>query len=212
MSETRVVIADDHAIVRRGVAASLEQLDCVVVGEAKDGLEAIALCKRLTPELLLLDLSMPHAGANEVIEEVRRWSSDTRILVLTGVANASFLQPVVDAEVNGVVLKDSPIESLEAGIRACRDNEFFLDPELETILSRTDDVLLSRREQQVLGLLLRGNNNAQVAKLLNVSPHTVNNHRSNIMRKLDAHSIVELMSIALRRGLVDPGVVDETNG
>lgn len=203
---TSVVIADDHEIVRRGVTASLARLGFDVVGEAADGLQAVSKCKVLQPRLLVLDLSMPRAGAIEVVEEVRRWSPETRIVVLTGVTDATFLQPVINAGIGGIVLKDSPAETLE---RALAAREFFLDPKLEELLAKAREALLSKREQQVLGLLLRGNSNAEVAGLINISPHTVNNHRSSIMRKLGAHSIVELMSISLRMGLIDPGVLKE---
>ena len=190
--------------MRRGVSTALTGLGCEIVGQAADGLEAISNCKAMQPTLLMLDVSMPRAGAIEVIEEVRRWAPDTKIIILTGITNATVLQPIYQAGIAAMVLKDSPVETLEKAILKSIDNKFFLDPKIEGILTESTAVVLSRREQQILGLLLRGNNNLEVAKLINISPHTVNNHRSSIMRKLDAHSIVELMTTAMRLGLVSP--------
>lgn len=209
MDSLSVIIADDHEIVRQGVRTSLERMGFQVIADAQDGLEAIDACKRLKPDVLVLDFSMPKAGANEVIEEVRRFSPSTRVLILTGVTNASVLQPLVQLDIMGIVLKDSPVATMEQALGADKPHETFLDPALELILKRADHAILSKRELQVLGLLLRGNSNSEVASLLNVSPNTVSNHRTSIMRKLDAHSVVELMMKATKLGLIDPEIVGD---
>jgi len=198
-----LVIADDHEVVRDGVVRLLQQFDLTLLGEASDGLEAIGLCKHHQPDLLLADVSMPRAGALEIIEEIRRWSPQTKIVVFTGITSSATLQPLDAASVEGIVLKDSPAEVFQSVVEQVLAGDVARDPAVVQALNKPGIVDLTRREQQVMGFLLRGYSNAAIADELNISAATVNNHRANLMRKLDVHSITELMGLALREGLLD---------
>ncbi|MBV7256855.1 response regulator transcription factor [Pacificimonas sp. WHA3] len=201
----RVIIADDHMIVRQGTRALLERTDVfVVVGEVDNGLNAIAETKRLMPELLLLDLAMPVITGVEVIEDVRRWSPETHIAVLTGMRNANMLRHALDGGATGLFLKSSDVDGLPDGLRAVCEGETHIDPAAASLLAsaghHTD---ITARERQVLFGIARGASNPDLAERLGISANTVDKHRTSLMRKLGAHSAAELVAIALRDGLLE---------
>lgn len=202
---TRVLIADDHAIVRNAIRPLLDGIPGVeIVGEAEDGVAAIALTKRLLPDLLILDVAMPHAGGMAVVGEVRRWSPGTRICVLTGVGASGALSQLLSSGAAGLLLKSCTPDELETGFRALVAGKSYVAESVRT-LCRTGGMLarLTLRERQILSLAAQGNSNARIAELLHISLKTVDNHRTNVMRKLDVHSAAELFALAQREGLVE---------
>lgn len=205
-----VVIADDHGVVRAGVRAMLERFGEVsgrsvsVIGEAGNGLEAIRQTKTLKPELLILDVAMPYARGIEVFSEVRRWAPDTRIAAMTGMTSAGLLKRLIDAGIDGVFLKGGPVEEFVDALPRLLGGEQVVAAQVaESVDGASDQESLTRRELQVLSLIVAGQSNQEVADALNISANTVNNHRASIMRKLNVHSMAELMAYALREGLLD---------
>lgn len=201
----RVLIADDHAIVRNAVSLILASIDGVeLVGEAEDGIATIALTKRLKPDLLLLDVAMPHAGGLAVIGEVRRWSPATRVAVFTGITRAMTLSQLRASGAVGLLLKSCTPQELAHGLQRIIAGEEYIAESLRELLDESGPAAtLTMRERQILTLAAQGRTNSEIAALLNISPKTADNHRTNLMRKLDAHSAAELTSIALREGLLD---------
>lgn len=205
-----VVIADDHEVVRQGIRAMLEQFAAAagravnVVGEAANGIEAIRQTKALHPELLVLDVAMPYARGIEVFTEVRRWSANTRIIAMTGMMSAGVLKRLVDAGIDGVFLKGGETEEFLAALPQVLLGEQYVSAQAaEALAGAADQDSLTRRELQVLSLIVGGQSNGEIADALSISTNTVNNHRASIMRKLNVHSMAELMAYALREGLLD---------
>jgi len=199
-----VLIADDHAIVRTALRQLLEAIPGVeVVSEAQDGLAAIALTKKLKPDLLLLDVSMPHVGGLAVIGEIVRWSPATRVAVVTGVTARTTLAQFVASGAVGLLLKSSPSQELDHGLRRIVAGESYIARDLRAALDAPSAMTtLTMRERQILELVAQGRSNGEIAAVLNISIKTADNHRTNLMRKLEVHSVAELMSLAQREGLV----------
>lgn len=201
----RVLIADDHAIVRNAVRLILESLSGVeVVGEAEDGMATVALAKQLKPDLLVLDIAMPHVGGLAAIGEVRRWSPVTRVAVLTGITRVLTLRQLRASGAVGILLKScTPLELAEGFGRIIAGEDYIANEIRELLAEDGGANALTMRERQILNLVAQGRTNAEIAALLNISPKTADNHRTNLMRKLDVHSAAELTSIAVREGLLD---------
>lgn len=191
-------------IVREGVKQLLTQRsDLQLVAEASNGLEAITALKRFKPDVLLLDISMPYANALEVFLEARRWSPDSKVVIFTGVSSPSLLAELVNAGVHGVVLKHAASSDVCTALSTVLAGQRYL-PEDVTTLTTAATALdrLTPREKQVLQLIVTGNTNARIAKLLCISPKTVDKHRTSLMKTLGVHSVSELMAFALREGLL----------
>lgn len=206
LQPARVVVADDHALVRTGLKDILRSVEHVeIVGEASNGLEAITLSRTLKPELLLLDSGMPLARGMEAYGEVRRWSPKTRIAVVTGFNAVGALADWVAAGVDGLFLKSSPPEEMIKGFQLILQGEGYVAKDVLAILERAADTPeLSPRERQILHLIAEGCSNAAIGERLSISPKTVDNHRTRLMAKLGAHSVAQLLSYALKEGLLDP--------
>jgi DNA-binding NarL/FixJ family response regulator len=200
-----VVIADDHAVVRQGVAQVLIGIPHVgIVGEAADGLAAIAMVKKLKPDLLVLDAALPLARGIEVFADVRRWSPETRVALLTGFTSAGILADWLNAGVDGVFLKSCPPEELRMGFEAMlAGSDYVADGVREALQDAAAPVSLTAREREVLSLIASGHSNPSIAERLSISPKTVEKHRGSLMTKLDVHSVAELLVYALREGLLD---------
>lgn len=201
----RVVIADDHPLVRNALRDILSELDGVeIAAEAENGVEAIALVKTQKPALLTLDSGMPLASGMEVYGEVRRWSPDTRIAVVTGFSAVGRLADWVAAGVDGLFLKTCPPEEMRAGFALLLNGgTCFSKAVMATLEGAPDTNKLTARERQVLHMIARGQTNTEIAEQLSISPKTVDNHRTRLMAKLNVHSIAQLLAYALKEGLLD---------
>jgi DNA-binding NarL/FixJ family response regulator len=215
MSSIRVLIADDHAIVRDGVRALLALSDdMTVVGEAADGLEAIELARRLSPDVILMDIAMPGLGGLEATLEIRKDNPQAKILVMSQYEDREYVRRFLKAGVSGYVLKKSAGSELASAIRAVYRGGLVLDPEVareamrEQVGSATAGNSadpydsLTDREKQVLKLVAEGHSNKEVAELLDISVKTAMSHREHIMQKLDLHSRTELIRFAIHHGVI----------
>lgn len=198
------IVVDDHALVRDGIRNLLGKIaDIEVIAEAGNGIEAISLVKQHKPTLVILDLAMPYANGIEVLEEVRRFSPDTRVIILTGSAFVKLINQAIDGGADGLLLKLDDGKELLDAIPRILNGERVISRRFRRSASKDDGVALTRREAQILQAIARGESNKEIARRINISPTTVNNHRANIMRKFDAHSAAELITLAVKEGLVD---------
>jgi DNA-binding NarL/FixJ family response regulator len=213
--QVRVVIADDHHLVRKGFRALLEhEPDIEVVAEAVDGREAMQQVERFRPDVLIMDLQMPGMSGLEAVHQLRGQESPVRVLVLTMHKDAERILQVLRAGAAGYILKDSAVSDLVEGIRTVARGEVFLSPAVSTrvvtdlidLLDSTEITspldMLTDREREVLQLIAEGNARRDIAELLYISPKTVDTHRSNLMGKLGARSEADLVRVAIRHGLV----------
>jgi DNA-binding NarL/FixJ family response regulator len=214
MARIRVLIADDHAIVREGVRALLNLADDIeVVGEASNGLEAIEAARSLAPDVILMDIAMPGLGGLEATLEIRKGDPNAKILVLTQYEDREYIRRFLKAGVAGYVLKKSAGADLTAAIRAAARGGLVLDPEVAREAMREQAAggeggggdpyeSLTDREKQVLKLVAEGRSNKEVAELLGISVKTAMSHREHIMQKLGVHSRTELIRFALQKGVI----------
>jgi two-component system response regulator NreC len=209
----RVVIADDHAIVRAGIRAVLAtEVDIVVVGEAGDGRAALDAVARHRPDVLLVDLTMPELNGIEVIKRTRSTLPRTRVLVLSMHAAAEFVRPALRVVAHGYIVKGSGLDDLVRAIRTVAAGEKFLGPDAAAV-GEADDLNprrpaddlehLTPREREVLQLVAEGHTNKAIGERLGLSVKTVDVHRTNVMKKLDLHSAQALTRFAIRHGLID---------
>ncbi len=211
----RILIADDHPVLRRGLKALIEEEpDMEVVGEAGNGLEAVQLAERLRPDVVIMDISMPELDGLEATRRIRERSPSTYILILTVHAHERYLFPVLKAGASGYVRKTAADEELIEAIRVVARGDVFLYPSATRML--LDDYLaqvragyekdsyetLSDREREILRLLAEGYTNTEIAQKLNLSVKTVETYRARIMEKLHLRTRAELVRYALRKGLI----------
>jgi len=203
--DATAIVADDHALLRDGIKGILLSIEGItIVAEAGDGLEAISLVRQHKPGLLTLDMAMPYAQGLEIYEEVRRWSPGTRIIVFTGLTSLGLLSELVTAGVDGLFAKRGDPDKLRESVPLILNGGKVIAPEIVTLLEEgTLASSLTARERQILSLVATGLQNKEIAARLGVSLKTVDNHRTNLMRKLDVHSVAELLSYALREGLLE---------
>ena len=211
--KTRVLIADDHAIVREGIRALLTAAgDLDVVGEASSGLEAIELAGTLDPDLVLMDIAMPGLGGLEATLEIRKRLPRVKVIVLSQYGEPEYVRRFLKAGVSGYVLKRAAGAELVAAIRAVLRGGLVLDPEIArgalqesgTSPSDAPDAYetLTDREKQILKLVAEGHSNKEVADLLGISVKTAMSHREHMMSKLAVHNRTELIRFAIRRGVI----------
>ena len=210
----RILIADDHAIVRAGIRALLQlHPDFQVVGEAADGHEALAQVQALKPDVVLMDIGMPGMDGLAATHEIASACPGTRILILTQHENREYVLPALRAGAAGYVLKRAPDDSLVDAIREVHAGGTYLDPRVSDVV--VDDMrrqasgapddpydTLTEREREVLVLLAQGKTYQEVAETLFISVKTVDFHRANLMRKLGLSNRAELVRFAIERGLV----------
>ncbi|MFH1651874.1 MAG: response regulator transcription factor [Chloroflexota bacterium] len=215
MPKVRVLIADDHAIVREGIRMILAAHDDIeVVGEAADGRETISQVERLTPDVVLMDIAMPGLGGLEATMEIMKSQPKTKVVVLTQYDDSEYIFRFLKAGAAGYVLKKAVGGDLLAAVRAVFRGKSFIDPAiadkvikgyLEHPETTRDDTLydrLSDREKMVFRLIAEGYTSRQIADTLSLSIKTVMTHRANIMEKLDFHNRADLIKYAIRLGLV----------
>lgn len=207
----RVLLADDHTLVREGIRLCLEALgDISVVGEASDGKEAVERALALEPDVVLMDVSMPGTSGIEATRQIKQARPRVQVVGLSMYDNEEYVTRLLKAGASGYVLKRSAATDLAAAVRAAHAGEAFLYPSIarrviDDYLRRLDDAPtagLTSREREILGHIVYGRTNREVADLLTLSVKTVENHRANLMAKLDAHDRGQLVRAAERLGLV----------
>ncbi len=203
-AKIRVLIADDHSLVRRGFAAIINMEDDVtVVGEAGDGQEAVELWRRLRPDVVLMDLRMPKLEGVEAIKRIRSEDSEAAIIVLTTFDHDEDIYAGLRAGAKAYLLKDVQPEELFRCIRAVRAGEAYLQPKVAAKLAqRVQEEPLTEREVQILKLLAEGKSNRAIGQALFITESTVKSHLKSLFIKLDVTSRAEAIALAARRGLV----------
>ena len=200
-----VVIADDHDLTTRGMSSVLEAHGGFeVVATANNGMDAIVAGKLHKPDIMLLDMSMPDATGLEVFAEVRRWSPDTRAAIITGNPTPAIFAQLESAGIDGLFLKNAPVEEICAGIVRIAMGERVISEGAQAAIDAAGSrEPLSTRELEVLQSIANGLTNARIAERLSISPKTVDNHRTNLMRKLVVNSSASLIVEAVKSGLID---------
>jgi len=207
----RILLADDHAVVRQGFKMILAaQPDMEIVGEAGNGREALDLAGQLQPDVIVMDVAMPELNGIEATRRVADLSPRSRVLALSMHKDSVYVREILRAGARGYLLKDSIASDLLAAVRAVSRGEGYLSPGVsDAVLNDyrrhvTDPIdLLTSREREVLQMIAEGKTNKEVATVLNLSVYTVDAHRGRIMEKLNVHSVTDLVRFAVRCGLVD---------
>jgi len=214
--KVRIIIAEDHTILREGLRSLLSSNSGFeVVGEAEDGREAVKCVAKFKPDLILTDLSMPKMNGMEAIREIRRESPETKILVLTVHRAEEYILATFRAGADGYLLKDSTHSELVMAVRKVLSGKHYISPEIsdkvidgylegkKTLKSRTALDTLTQREREILKLIAEGYKNKEIAEDLCISVKTVEKHRANLMEKLDLHSIQAITTFAIDKGIVE---------
>lgn len=211
MKPIRILLADDHAVVRQGFKMILgAQPDMEIVGEAGNGREAVELAEQLKPDVVVMDVAMPELNGIEATRRIAGSAHHARVLALSMHKDSVYVREVLRAGARGYLLKDSGAGDLVSAVRAVARGEGYLSPAVSDAV--LDDYRkhvtnpidqLSSREREVLQMLAEGKTNKEIAGVLNLSVYTVDAHRGRIMEKLNLHSINELVRFAVRNGLVD---------
>lgn len=215
MQKIRVLVVDDHTIVRDGICALLNlAADMQVVGEAADGREAMEKVRELTPDVVIMDIAMPLLGGMEATRRIRKEFPGTKVLALTQYSDKEYVLPVIEAGAHGFVSKTAASSELAAGIRSVFRGDSFLSPSVARLLvesfqqggglqDRRDPYdQLTGREREVLKLLAEGHTTQEIADMLVLSPKTVEGYKTSLMDKLDIHNRVDLVKYALRKGII----------
>jgi two-component system response regulator NreC len=215
MRKTRILLADDHKLMRSGLKALIEQQpDLTVVGEADDCRQAVVLAASLKPDLLVMDIGMPNLNGIEAARQITQANPGTAIVILSMHSDESYVLRALKAGAKGYLLKDSAESDLIRAVHAVAGGKSFFSPAVSKVLlddyvrklqrSGAEDAydLLTPREREILQLIAEGKSNKDVANLLNLSVYTVETHRSNIMEKLNLRGIPELILYAVRKGII----------
>jgi DNA-binding NarL/FixJ family response regulator len=215
MKKIRILLADDHKLMRSGLRLLIEQQpDLTVVGEAADGREAVALAKSLRPDVAVMDISMPNLNGIEAAHQITQSHAELAVIVLSMHPDESYVLRALKAGARGYLLKDSAESDLITAVRAVARGKSFFSPAVSKVLlddyirklkrSGAEDAydLLTPREREVLQLVAEGKSNKDVANLLNLSVYTVETHRANIMQKLNLKGVPELTLYAVRKGII----------
>ena len=211
----RVLLADDHGIVRRGLRSLLEtQPGLEVIGEAADGLDALRLCTDLKPDLLILDIAMPKMNGIEVASRAQKLEPPPRVIILSMHTDEAYIIRALAAGARGYLLKDATDEDLLPAVASVVAGKPYFSPAVTAVLMEdyvrqlqarglTDTYhLLTAREREVLQLLAEGRSNKEVASLLDLGVSTVETHRANLMQKLNLHNTAEIVLYAVRKGII----------
>lgn len=211
----RVLIADDHDVVRRGLRALLESENGFeVCGEAIDGREAVRKAKQLTPDIAVIDISMPVLNGIEAVGQIRAASPRTEVVIISMHESEDLLRDALKAGARGYVLKSAAGRDLLAAVTALREGKPFFSPAMSEMMldqylskesaSKGDGGLrLTRREREIVQLLAEGRTNKEIATALNISIKTALTHRSNILHKLGLHSLPALVRYAIRNRIIE---------
>ena len=214
MTPWRIMLVDDHPLIREAIGHLIAQAaDFELVGEAADGRECLARLADLRPDIVVLDIAMPHLNGEQVARELRHRYPDIKIIALSGYADRQFVRAMSKAGVKGYVLKSASGRELITALRAVADGKHYLSPDVTGAVmtlwdeSPSDGVEvtadgLGKREKQVLKLIAEGQRSAAIARKMSITVATVEAHRRNILRKLQLHSAADLTRYAIRHGLV----------
>jgi DNA-binding NarL/FixJ family response regulator len=215
MRKIRILLADDHKLMRSGLRVLLEQQpDLTVVGEGSDGREAVTLANTLKPDVLVMDIGMPSLNGIEAALQITQIHPQIAVVMLSMHSDESYVLRALKAGAKGYLLKDSAESELIRAVHAVAEGKSFFSPAVSKVLlddyvrklkrSGTDDPydLLTAREREVLQLVAEGKSNKDVAGILNLSVYTVETHRANIMEKLNLHGVPELILYAVRKGII----------
>ena len=211
MKRTRILLADDHAVVRQGFKMLLDaQPDMEIVGEASNGREAAEQAEELHPDVVVMDVAMPELNGIEATRRLAASAPHTRVIALSMHKDSVYVREILRAGARGYLLKDSGADDLVDAIRAVARGDSYLSPAVSNAV--LDDYrrhvtnpidLLTSREREVLQMLAEGKTNKEIAGVLNLSVYTVDAHRGRIMEKLNLHSINDLVRFALRNGVIE---------
>jgi DNA-binding NarL/FixJ family response regulator len=215
MPKIRVLVVDDHTIVRDGICALLALTgDIEVVGEATNGNEALKMVKELSPDVVLMDISMPVMGGLEATRRINKESPATKVLVLTQYDDKEYVFPVIESGASGFISKAAASSELVSGIRAVHRGDSYLSPSVAKLLVENYQTTaserashdpygqLTERERDVLKLLAEGHSTQEIADTLVITPKTVEGHKTNLMAKLGVHNRIDLVKYALRKGII----------
>ena len=209
----RILLADDHKIIREGLHSLIDkQPDMEVIAEAENGYAAVNLARELTPDIVLMDVSMPDLNGIEATRQILTESKKTKIIALSMHSDSLFVSEMLKNGATGYLLKDCAFEELTQAIRSVEEGNTYLSPAISDVIvnnylhqmatgaSKKPDIL-TNREREVLQLMAEGKSTKRIALKLHVSIKTIETHRRQIMNKLNIHSIAELTKYAIRKGL-----------
>jgi two-component system, NarL family, response regulator NreC len=213
----RVLIADDHGIVRQGLRALLEKSpEISVVGEASDGREAVRLAAELRPNIVVMDIAMPLLNGVDATSQILGRDPDVKVIILSMHSDESYILRALSAGAKGYLLKDSAEGDILPAVETVAKGRPYFSPVIASTLLdeylqamkknqvRDSFDLLTDREKEVLQLLAEGKSNKEVAALLNLSPYTIESHRTSLMQKLNLHNTAEIVLYAVRKNIIVP--------
>ena len=209
----RIVLVDDHRLVRAGIRALLEKVPkAEVVGEAADGREAFARIEKQRPDVVLIDIAMPGLNGLDAVDRIKKEWPETKVIILSMHANEEYVVRALRSDVSGYLIKDAAVDELQDAIRTVDQGEVYFSKRISKrvirdYLTKTDEIRgpleqLSSRQREVLQLIGEGKNTKEIADILRVSVKTVEAHRLQLMHRLDIHDIPGLVKFAIRTGLV----------
>jgi DNA-binding NarL/FixJ family response regulator len=211
MESYTIVLADDHAMFREGTRKIIERInDVSISGEVNDGLELLEFLKSSSPQMVIVDISMPNLRGLEAIREIKRTYPKIKILVLTMHKKKAFVRQALKDGADGFLLKEDAGGELIRAVQTIRNGNKYLSPLLSSLLAsltleEEETEVLTRREREVLKLLAEGKRTNEIAKVLYISPYTVRRHRSNIMEKLGVNNLADLVKYAISQNyIMDP--------
>ena len=214
-SKIRILLADDHTLLRNGISAILEdEADIIVVGEADNGREAVRLADQLKPNIVLIDIAMPLLNGLEATRQIKHEHPGISVLVLTMYDNEEYFRKMLEVGASGYIIKRAAATELVSAIRAVYNGEAVLSPAITRLLledylnrdtnnEKDDPNALSSREREVLQLIAEGKTSREIAEILNLSVKTVQSHRTNLMQKLDLHDRGDLIKYAIQKKIIE---------
>lgn len=214
MQTIKVLLADDHTILRQGLRSILEQQAGIeVIAEAENGREAVRIAEQMKPDVVVMDFSMPDLNGLEATRQIKQRIPQTKVLILTRHANQEYIKSILRAGASGYLVKKSAAEELVIAIQSVQRGDLYLDPSIsitsiEEYLKPAEgetkplEIKLTPRQREVLQLIAEGHPNREIASRLHISVKTVENHRANIMQKLNLHSTADLTQYAIRKKIV----------
>ena len=215
MSKVRVLLADDHTLIRAGIRALLEAAGVEVVAESGDGREALELIEKHTPDVALLDIGMPGMNGLEVARRIAKSSPRTRVVILSMHADAGHVRQALQAGVKGYLMKGAAVAELPLAIQSVMRGETYLTPKVSQAVvqgflrdgegqERPPQEGLTARQREILQLIAEGRSTKEIAQVLDVSVKTVETHRQRLMDRLGIHDVPGLVRFAIRAGIVTP--------